>query len=1123
MKPYWLRTWHSLLSGASAPTPQRRAALSFERLEPRQLLAITNFPLLNASFEAPTLSLANSFHPTVSSWNPTAGLGTTFEAPWVPASPAPHGDQFAWGDLDNWVMSQNGPTIAANTRYILSVDLFPLTSGTNRAQIYLQDKVAFTNLAKAEYQPSFSPTTQDFQLPAGQWTTVKIGFNSAQFAAYIGRGTQIYIGGSRLAVDNVKLTVDDSVHDFYISSSSGSATNDGFTAGAAWNSFASLAPYLPLQPGERVLLKAGDTFTGELNLRGKGTLAAPIELGSYGAGANPVIVPNNIVSGIGVTWNNASHVKINKIDVEQSKLGVYLRYEWTDSGSTNVTVENCNFRDFPDPTLDPSAHNYEYSWSAGIWVGGQPWNTAEFATRLNNLTVRNITADNIGVLFGTGWYYPGIYKSRITNFLMEDCLATNCLNGSFQLFYVDGGIVRRVHAIAGGGQDTWSGLTMGFAQSSKNIVIEDCEFSYLDRAQAGDGSGMDFEGNNENIIFRNNTIHSNDGSALLILSTDGPNINLTITDNVFYDNAKDPWNSTINSEIQGSGAVSTGVISNNGIYRGNSSINFLSTTNSNWSGFTISNNRQLDYNSVKNRPTWWDFATAGDLAGWGGFNHWSNAAVVGGALVGQSSGVDPYVQSPPTWINTTLSRYVWVRMSQTAGNFAQLFYITETDPNWDGNKRIDFPIIADGVMRDYFIDVGGNVNTKGVITQLRIDPTVVSGSDIAIDFVRVTNSTELNQSPPLPALPDPSSLTFTSIASEDGHILESAQNSGAGGTVTSSGNSFRLGDDASNRAYRQFLSFDTSSLPDNAIVTQATIGITRIGNPTGSIPIGVANSTWGDILVDLAAPGFGTSTLAAADWQSSATKLAVSKFAWPAYSSNMTIYSRLEDPDESLINRTGKTQFRIRYQNDDDNDGIADYMPYATGDHATASLRPTLTIQYILQPPGDYNANGYVDTPDYEVWKSTFGSTTDFRADGNSDGAVDAADYAFWRDRLPGAAAAISTIAVASASVAADSASTTADQLLTPQQINLESPSGSYLAEQSARPTRLRAAMSQQVSDRTWELITARHSRKVSEPLPVSDCKTDDLARVEEGGERTTVWELIGKRKIDIDTWDAFL
>lgn len=48
----------------------------------------------------------------------------------------------------------------------------------------------------------------------------------------------------------------------------------------------------------------------------------------------------------------------------------------------------------------------------------------------------------------------------------------------------------------------------------------------------------------------------------------------------------------------------------------------------------------------------------------------------------------------------------------------------------------------------------------------------------------------------------------------------------------------------------------------------------------------------------------------------------------------------------------------------------------------------------------DYNENGTVDQPDYELWKQLFGSTTDLRADGNDDKVVNLADYTVWRDAL---------------------------------------------------------------------------------------------------------------------------
>src|SRR5262249_39656686 len=56
-----------------------------------------------------------------------------------------------------------------------------------------------------------------------------------------------------------------------------------------------------------------------------------------------------------------------------------------------------------------------------------------------------------------------------------------------------------------------------------------------------------------------------------------------------------------------------------------------------------------------------------------------------------------------------------------------------------------------------------------------------------------------------------------------------------------------------------------------------------------------------------------------------------------------------------------------------------------------------------LLPPtlvGDYNGDGKVDAADYTVWRDTFGSTTDLRANGDNSGAssgvVDQADYLIW-------------------------------------------------------------------------------------------------------------------------------
>jgi hypothetical protein len=54
-------------------------------------------------------------------------------------------------------------------------------------------------------------------------------------------------------------------------------------------------------------------------------------------------------------------------------------------------------------------------------------------------------------------------------------------------------------------------------------------------------------------------------------------------------------------------------------------------------------------------------------------------------------------------------------------------------------------------------------------------------------------------------------------------------------------------------------------------------------------------------------------------------------------------------------------------------------------------------------PAGDYNGDGFVNDADYNVWRSTYGSSTIIYgngADGNFDGIVNAADYLIWRNSL---------------------------------------------------------------------------------------------------------------------------
>jgi hypothetical protein len=58
-------------------------------------------------------------------------------------------------------------------------------------------------------------------------------------------------------------------------------------------------------------------------------------------------------------------------------------------------------------------------------------------------------------------------------------------------------------------------------------------------------------------------------------------------------------------------------------------------------------------------------------------------------------------------------------------------------------------------------------------------------------------------------------------------------------------------------------------------------------------------------------------------------------------------------------------------------------------------------VEHLLEVPGDFNGDRYVDTADYSAWQAQYGMVgSGLAADGNHDGVVDGADYIIWRKAI---------------------------------------------------------------------------------------------------------------------------
>ncbi|TAG08965.1 MAG: right-handed parallel beta-helix repeat-containing protein [Verrucomicrobia bacterium] len=549
---------------------------------------------------------------------------------------------------------------------------------------------------------------------------------------------------------------------FFISSSGGNDAANGRTPATAWQTFANLKNY-PLSPGTTIHLKRGDLWANsKLELIGKGVSGNPITLTAYGEGNRPRITGINVTSEPTIVWNNPSFVNINSMDCRDAKVGIYLRYTGGNLNgtgemfnNTDVHISHCYFKNMDEPFADINGNivlgpPFELSWGAGIWIGGNipspsggPWASTSTAI-LNNISVKFCGFDQVSTGFGMNFYYPPWFKERFNNVIFEDSWVTGCENGSMAYFYINGGHTRRVDTFMGGNGFYGSGTTGGFIQDMKSYTIEDCEFGFNKRnGTANDGVGFDYEGNTDNVVFQHNVIHNNDGGGMLMINTNRSNQGFVIRDNTFWNNARNPKNADQNREMMANSGNS-GTFTNNGIYLGADTLAPPSLAVYNnptrWTNYSGGGNNRAStpFSAVSSRPTSWDFAAS--VEGWAALNQWAGFGFLNGAIIGTSSGADPFAESSPTWVNTRERRWVHVRMSQTAGNNAQIFFQTETFPTYTGDKAVTFPIIADGVMRDYIVPMGTASTYRGVVTRFRLDPTDGAGSNMVIDrFESVKN------------------------------------------------------------------------------------------------------------------------------------------------------------------------------------------------------------------------------------------------------------------------------------------------------------------------------------------------------------------------------------------------
>lgn len=189
--------------------------------------------------------------------------------------------------------------------------------------------------------------------------------------------------------------------------------------------------------------------------------------------------------------------------------------------------------------------------------------------------------------------------------------------------------------------------------------------------------------------------------------------------------------------------------------------------------------------------------------------------------------------------------------------------------------------------------------------------------------------------------------TYYSDGAHDGWVLEGKETSNKGGTMNVGSASLRVGDNGQDNQYRSILHFQTSPLPDNAVITQAILTL-QLETVVGTNPFKSHRNIWVDIRQG-AFGSFGPLQIGA---------LQISDFQAPAslYTAGTILdnavggwyWATLDAKALPLINLKGVTQFRLGFLLDDDDDRKDDYISFLSGNYSVTTARPQLTVRYFV-------------------------------------------------------------------------------------------------------------------------------------------------------------------------------
>ncbi|MEV4167608.1 discoidin domain-containing protein [Nonomuraea dietziae] len=322
---------------------------------------------------------------------------------------------------------------------------------------------------------------------------------------------------------------------YYVDAESGDDSASGTGEASAWKSLAR-AGRLTLGPGDRLLFRAGQRWSGQLTVQGAGQPGRPALVGSYGTGARPVIdgqgrfdaamrvsnVHDFVVDGLEVTNHSAD------ISVYRSGVNLFAK----DAGRLeNVTLRNLNIHG----VNGQGGHSVA---AAGLLISIRG---NQVPTYFHNLVVEKNEISDIGsygIIMWSTWsrrngmtsLYPvetGIQDSEVvtwtpsTGVRIRDNHIHDVTGGGITPMHTKGAVIEgnKVERAVRGRTKTTGGNVGIWWQGNDDIVVQHNEVSHTGfNGPGSDGHGFDNDADNNRSLIQYNYSHDNDGGFFLAVS-----------------------------------------------------------------------------------------------------------------------------------------------------------------------------------------------------------------------------------------------------------------------------------------------------------------------------------------------------------------------------------------------------------------------------------------------------------------------------------------------------------------------------------------------------------------------------------------------------------------------------